>query len=31
LDTGNYKKAYHEAEKVLKKQKDLLAAKVCIY
>nr|CAB3264175.1 N-alpha-acetyltransferase 25, NatB auxiliary subunit-like [Phallusia mammillata] len=28
LDNGNYKKAFHEAEKVLKKQKDLLAAKV---
>uniref|UniRef100_H2YMV5 Uncharacterized protein n=1 Tax=Ciona savignyi TaxID=51511 RepID=H2YMV5_CIOSA len=28
LDNGNYKKAFHETEKVLKKQKDLLAAKV---
>ncbi|XP_078484050.1 N-alpha-acetyltransferase 25, NatB auxiliary subunit-like [Ciona intestinalis] len=28
LDNGNYKKACHETEKVLKKQKDLIAAKV---
>ncbi|CAK8694341.1 unnamed protein product [Clavelina lepadiformis] len=28
LDNGNNKKAFHEAEKVLRKQKDLLAAKV---